>query len=1210
MKFIFEKNAPDIPLEVLEAQENDNLILFCGAGISYPDGLPLFNGLVDDVYEELSAEPSQQEQQAIKQWRYDTALELLEKRYYSESRKENHLVRNAIVSRLTFKNDAKFDTHKAILQLAKTKEQKYRLVTTNVDHGFKIADPTSIETSDAAPKLPVPKPHKWQSIVYLHGIIDKKLDPNSENLIFTSGDFGAAYLTERWASRFVTELFRHFTVLFVGYSIDDPVMRYMTDAIAADRRKGGKDFKEPYVLAGIKKSQFETAKLDWDAKGVTPLLYEQRNKHSKLHKTLKIWANYCRDGLNGVERIIKTHAVKIPVQPYEYDDSVKRVIDNLNKTDYAAKIFRSMNNPPAPIEWLPILEKEGLLAKSKVKQKNLNVLNYLSQPHSTTIELWSWLVEHHLESKQLVEWTIDKGSNLHPDFISLIDRGVYTQELQEEYLVFWRFITLNHRQDGVSDGFKELQDLEKSRNSINLLRLSKLFEPKIQFLKAYASEVNETNNPYRAEVIIGIKKYEFEQVIKYANELTPLLLPITSFLKQAMEFWELLGQADHKNDLSNLYLVSILPHPQNKGYHNWCFLIELCRDLWSAAYCINKPLALAILELWKEIPFPVFKRLVFHAYSIADDVKAIEKLDYLLSENGYWFWSVTTDREKYRLLDVLCPKLGRDELTKLEQAILQGAPRNIYPDDLSEKKFKERNDRQIWLHLAKLESFGVSLSEKTKVVYKILSSQYPEWKLQEDDRDEFSFWMGTMRWGSRCDFTSGELISLSVEERVKKILELSSEFSEGRIDQFRSISKEKPTVALETLRFLAEQSNWNSSIWHAGLGGLSDAADPQWIEVTKLITQFPEQLIQEESWAIAWWVKHSIKQIQANSVEESYFWQIFDLVITHIKPADIKREKIISQVINHPIGILTEALINRLSIREIKSKAKINDKEVLSCLQRILSTESNELLLAQVVLLSRLDYFYAIDPEWTQVNLIPLLDWETSSNTAIFWQGYLSNPRISTELALAIKEILLTTLCKHTKDLGGSSVQIFQLFAVVSLEFEGFYKDKEQRGVLNNIGEDGLIEIVRFIYHGMGDDKGKNDLYWKNRVKPFFTKSWPKYAASLKPKIAEYFSLICFALDEGFEDAVKSIKPILIPFQCDHFPLNQLKDFLHIERYPLATFELLVNMRVKKWDFDEFDEIIISLAEKEPNLKENPKFQEIEQFLIKNIRALKAKKKG
>ena len=46
----------------------------------------------------------------------------------------------------------------------------------------------------------------------------------------SDADFGKAYLLEAWAARFVAALFRDYVVCFVGYSIDDPVLRYMTAA--------------------------------------------------------------------------------------------------------------------------------------------------------------------------------------------------------------------------------------------------------------------------------------------------------------------------------------------------------------------------------------------------------------------------------------------------------------------------------------------------------------------------------------------------------------------------------------------------------------------------------------------------------------------------------------------------------------------------------------------------------------------------------------------------------------------------------------------------------------------------------------------------------------------------------------------------------------------------------------------------------------------
>ncbi|MHA2218630.1 MAG: SIR2 family protein [Candidatus Hodarchaeales archaeon] len=368
MKFLTTKGAPNIPLELLEAQESKNLVFFCGAGVSYSAGLPGFAGLVDKVYERLNEVKSESEKEAIKAGFYDRALGLLEARIVGDGVQDTNLVRDAIIQELTIAEDANLQNHKAILQLSKIDNQKYRLVTTNVDHGFFNADEAIPSISDAAPKLPVPKPHRWKSVVHLHGIIDSN-DPNGNNLIFTSGDFGSAYLTERWASRFVTELFRHFTVLFVGYSVNDPVIRYMTDAIAAERLQGYEGFKEPYVLAHTKPSKISENENAWKTKGITPVLYSYR--HSNLYNTFKEWGNYVRDGLNAKARIVIKEAAVVPLPPFDQDPSVMQLVDVLSEkirpndvdvTGYPARVFSELDNPPAPIEWLPILHEKKLLS--------------------------------------------------------------------------------------------------------------------------------------------------------------------------------------------------------------------------------------------------------------------------------------------------------------------------------------------------------------------------------------------------------------------------------------------------------------------------------------------------------------------------------------------------------------------------------------------------------------------------------------------------------------------------------------------------------------------------------------------------------------------------------------------------------------------------------------------------------------------------------
>lgn len=118
------------------------------------------------------------------------------------------------------------NSHKALLQLGRNRDGRLQLVTTNFDRLFHLAsqnDKTLEFASCGAPLLPIPKKNHWDGLVFLHGLLPENCDEvGLNNLVVTSGDFGLAYLLERWAARFISELFHHYTVCFVGYSLNDP----------------------------------------------------------------------------------------------------------------------------------------------------------------------------------------------------------------------------------------------------------------------------------------------------------------------------------------------------------------------------------------------------------------------------------------------------------------------------------------------------------------------------------------------------------------------------------------------------------------------------------------------------------------------------------------------------------------------------------------------------------------------------------------------------------------------------------------------------------------------------------------------------------------------------------------------------------------------------------------------------------------------------
>src|SRR3546814_6287855 len=67
--------------------------------------------------------------------------------------------------------------------------------------------------------------------LHLHGrVADRMLNLSQTDLVLTAPNFGEAYMRNGWASRTVYDLMRRYTLVLVGYSADDPPMRYMLEA--------------------------------------------------------------------------------------------------------------------------------------------------------------------------------------------------------------------------------------------------------------------------------------------------------------------------------------------------------------------------------------------------------------------------------------------------------------------------------------------------------------------------------------------------------------------------------------------------------------------------------------------------------------------------------------------------------------------------------------------------------------------------------------------------------------------------------------------------------------------------------------------------------------------------------------------------------------------------------------------------------------------
>jgi hypothetical protein len=135
----FLPHGPDIPDELITAQEKGKIIFVCGAGVSCAAGLPLFRGLVERVYEKLGEDwnfhPAEREgmrNDGRLYGQYDRVLRCLERRLGAADLPRNcgmrERIRGAIREVLAAPEDADLANHLVLLGLSRDAEGQIRLL--------------------------------------------------------------------------------------------------------------------------------------------------------------------------------------------------------------------------------------------------------------------------------------------------------------------------------------------------------------------------------------------------------------------------------------------------------------------------------------------------------------------------------------------------------------------------------------------------------------------------------------------------------------------------------------------------------------------------------------------------------------------------------------------------------------------------------------------------------------------------------------------------------------------------------------------------------------------------------------------------------------------------------------------------------------------------------------------------------------------------
>jgi hypothetical protein len=676
----FAPHGPIVPDRLVQDLEDDRVVIFCGAGISMGAGLPSYGGLVEHCYTELGAVLPDAKRD---DWKWpDRMLGVLEGLYTPED------VRRTVAERLSLP-PTDLELHQAILRLARLRRVNgMRLVTTNFDTIFEAAQAGLVLGRDfhSGPVLPIPRNDRivsWKSIAYLHGRLAPATESN-DHLVMTSADFGRAYLTEGWAARFVTRLFADFTVLFIGYSLNDPVLRYMTDAFAAE------DFlarfaprREPaYIFVPFQGRTAPDPQL-WRHRRLEPIFYNQQRHHLRLKQTIVAWADAREDFLSSAGAIVSLLARSQPgsLDPSDAENLLWAVVGRAKDEGHGAKVFAHLPDLP-PIEWLfEIEERETQLrraweasdhrARAAGEPTSAQPILHLDRllPRwsdgegepltQTAIELIPWLLRH-LNSIELADWVIDKqarGRRLHSYLRSSIRRRLDEGDpLTPGFELFWRLVSAEGawmRSDISEHAFWDFPrwfarspDALWAREELlavlrPYLAISKSFfrtwRDAIEAEGGEAEPVGRSIGTVAETVVHLVAADRIRMVVETIDRLPDaegylanLATDLSELLRRADDREQSHRAAGIDHDPSDAARPSIQPHAQNHAFREWTVLVDLLWRGWLRIDATSRSESRSFVSRWRETPYLVFRRLVVAAVTVSPHFSADEKLEVLL----------------------------------------------------------------------------------------------------------------------------------------------------------------------------------------------------------------------------------------------------------------------------------------------------------------------------------------------------------------------------------------------------------------------------------------------------------------------------------------------------------------------------------------------------------------------------------------------------
>ena len=1193
MKFI--ESGPDIPDELFLALDEGRVVFFCGAGVSRADAnLPDFFGLADKVRTTLGDPDDSSAANILTQPREtglisaDHVFGLLERDFFE------HDIERAVAKALAPQKDVDLWAHEFLLDLATTRDGVTKLVTTNFDRLFDDCG-RGLKTWQP-PGLPDPaKPEDMNGIVYLHGRATEDYDgAEGDGFVLSKAEFGRAYLAEGWATHFFKDVIDRYFVVFVGYSAEDPPVQYLLEGLGKSNGRLDKvyafqsgdpdDAVSRWGHKGVRA-------IPYDSKHGHAALWDTLKKWSERAKDPDGWqekiivmARRGPETLAPFEREQVAHLVSTkegarkflesdPPAPATwlcvFDPSIRYSKPGQDKKGYEVNPFAlyglASDVVPASIPQDNLSAKREIPTTAwdafalnrrdrlELRDEHVTPLRgdtslYAGRLPDRISNLGEWI--NKISKQNAAVWWGVRQSGLREGIQRQIRRNLQRSDAEcaPHILQSWQYLFEHWRAECDQVRFDchrfahELKAVGWSRKTI--LKYEELSRPRLTarknfFRNAVPPKVDEEIS-LEDLICLELTYNKESSNIPISDEW---LAEVVSALKRNLEIGiQLESERGLYSWLDPIPPIipsddpDIIHFERNEGLS--CAVL-FYTVLFERLLNLNIEKARQEAATWPMDDSIVFARLRIWASQFPTLVPNEDFDEFFGTVNREAFWKDQHRRDLLLTLQQRWAKLPVHATRQLEKRILEGRERwkNETEQNFVQRRARDIADRLYWLH-----SKGCDLSINFEEEIKRLKNAAPDWTPEYADNADRSWEMrgGVVR-------TDTEYSALLLE-RLPKVLAKAQGLGGRAVselvnyDPFAGLSTHHPVRALSALRLEAKGGEYPEWAWRGFLHSEKRKHDNGRFKnfITELLVSASDKALKGIIYPVSSWFFSVTDDLAEECVPNFERLALRLLGFLNDNPDAGKSGRVrgnrdpnwVTEALNSPAGNIAQALYHD------PRRKNLTEKQGLPAEWRTLAEVSLALpgdngRFALVFFCYLLNWFYYIDPEWTEEKLLSVLRTNDTGTLEAWWSGYLWGVRElpGLELFQVLKPYLLTKAAGQTAEEWNNRNKL----AGLVLDSWGRpdsrtgaerVSDDEFRKVLLDAGHRFRSRVL-WQLERWSEGEGESAEFWKPLRERFLRQVWPIQKTARTPQDSTRLIEFAFSDAESFVAVSDAILPLI-----------------------------------------------------------------------------------